>query len=152
MKKILFALTLLLSGGPVLGGPIDGEIDALLSDYFKIQTALADDSTAGVDSAARSIHLKAGEIESADPAVQKLLQSLKEAAKKIQGKDLERTRLQFFELSKPLLAYLHQFHSSKESYSRYYCSMAKKGWVQAERGTKNPYYGSSMLACGDLIQ
>lgn len=31
------------------------------------------------------------------------------------------------------------------------CSMAKARWVQRDAGTKNPFYGASMLTCGDEI-
>jgi Cu(I)/Ag(I) efflux system membrane fusion protein len=31
------------------------------------------------------------------------------------------------------------------------CSMAKARWLQRDAGTKNPYYGASMLTCGEEI-
>lgn len=152
-KCLLLLMVVLLTGlGPALAGPIDSEIDSLLVDYFKIQTALASDTTENIDVVAKAIHKKAEGIEAADPAIQALLTQLKDAANQIQGEDLEGSRDQFFALSKPLLVYLQKFHSEKERYSRYFCGMAKKGWIQSEEGTRNPYYGGAMLTCGDLIK
>jgi hypothetical protein len=105
-----------------------------------------------VDSAAQSIVKITAGIKTTDAKVLGLTTSVAKAAQAIEGKDLEAARSEFFELSKPLLAYLHQFYKGEKEYFRYYCSMAKKGWIQPEKGTKNPYYGSSMLTCGELIQ
>jgi hypothetical protein len=30
--------------------------------------------------------------------------------------------------------------------------MVKKNWLQPDKETRNPYFGSSMLKCGELIQ
>jgi hypothetical protein len=30
--------------------------------------------------------------------------------------------------------------------------MVKKNWLQADKEIRNPYYGSSMLKCGELVQ
>lgn len=144
---LLIAATSLLSAGPA-----DGEVDKILTQYEKIHAALSSDSTEGVNAAARLIQQLAASIQSTDPASQELGGDLSEAAQRIQGKDLEQTRIEFFELSKPLLVYLNQSYSGEKTYYRYYCDMAKKGWVQSEKGVRNPYYGSSMLTCGELIK
>lgn len=152
MKQILYALIFLASVSLAWSGAVDGSIDTILGDYYKVQSALAKDSTTGVDPAARSIAQTAGTIDSGDPEVQKLVTEIRSAAEKIQGKDLESARETFFDLSRPLLIYLNQFHSDKEAAHRFYCPMAKKGWVQSDKELKNPYYGSSMLTCGQLIE
>jgi len=33
-----------------------------------------------------------------------------------------------------------------------HCSMAKGSWLQADRSVANPYYGASMLTCGEIVQ
>jgi hypothetical protein len=153
MKKILYVFIILMTAGLGWAGPVDDSIDIILKDYFKIQSALAQDSTDGVDAAAQSINETAESINAGDSEeVKALVSEIRSAAREIQGKDLETTRSEFFNLSKPLLAYLNTYHSHKDAYYRYFCPMAKKGWVQEEEGTKNPYYGSSMLTCGQLIE
>jgi len=135
----------------VWAGSIDPQVEVILEHYFKIQSSLAKDTTAGVDAAALEIARLAGEVRSEDTQIKKFLTEVRTAAGRIQGKDLDATRLQFFELSKPLFAYLHQNYKGKKGYFRYFCSMAKKGWVQPDKAVRNPYYGSSMLTCGDLV-
>jgi hypothetical protein len=132
-------------------GSIDPKVETILDHYFKIQASLAKDTTAGVDAAAGQIARLASETRSEDAQIKKFLTEVQTAAQQIKGKDLESTRLQFFELSKPLFSYLHQHYKGQKSYFRYFCSMAKKGWVQPDKGVRNPYYGSSMLTCGTLV-
>ena len=31
-----------------------------------------------------------------------------------------------------------------------YCPMKKASWLSADKAIKNPYYGSSMLTCGEV--
>lgn len=145
-------IAVLLSIGAVWSGPADGEIDLILSDYFRIQSALAGDTTSGIDAAAKSIEKKTAVIDPDIAEIQKLIGEIRSAAQKIQGQDIETARAVFFDLSRPLLVYLNQFHSNREAVYRFYCPMAQKGWLQAEKEIKNPYYGSSMLACGQLIE
>ena len=90
-------------------------------------------------------------VQTTDVQAKKLLKQIQTAAHQMHGKDLSQTREQFFELSKPLLAYLNQYYSGDKTFYRYFCSMAKKGWIQPDKGVHNPYMGSSMPTCGELI-
>ena len=153
MKRVIPSLLVFFAlAGLVIAGSADGQIDKILSQYAKIHSSLAKDSTEGVDAAAKSIQELASQLKSVDPASAKLGEDIARAAQSIQGEDLEQARLKFFELSKPLLVYLNTSYSGDATYYRYYCDMAKKGWVQSEKGIRNPYYGSSMLTCGELIK
>lgn len=153
MERIAITVVLMFALAPLgLAGPADKVVDDILKDYFKIQSVLAQDTIDGVDSAARAIHHTAASANASDPEVQRILKEIETAAHTIQGQDLNAARDTFFEMSKPLLVYLNKFHSNKGEYSRYFCPMAKKGWVQADSNTRNPYHGSSMLSCGELIE
>jgi len=152
MRRLIILLAISTLLAPVYGGSIDREIDELLPEYFKIQAALASDTTDGVEEAAQSLQKKAKSITTSEPELQAVQSQLVEASKQIQAQDLETARNTFFSLSKPVLVYLNKFHAEKSRYARYYCGMAKKGWVQSDMDIKNPYYGSSMLRCGKLIQ
>jgi len=153
LKKTL-SLTVVgaLFVGASFAGPIDQRVEEILGKYSIVQESLSKDSVQGVDSAAKGIVELASETRASDPDVQILVDDLNKASTKIQGQDLEAARSTFFELSKPLLIYLTKYYSGDNAYFRYFCGMAKKGWVQAEKGTRNPYYGSSMLTCGELIK
>jgi hypothetical protein len=151
MKKF-WSVWVLAGASLVWAGTIDADVDKLLKEYFKIQTVLAKDSKDGVDAAAAQIVNLAAATKTSDAKLSKIVLDIKNAAEGIQGKDLEKTRIQFFELSKPFLVYLNQFHSNKDQYFRYHCPHANKAWVQAHDKIRNPYYGSSMLECGNLIK
>jgi len=154
MMKKTFYLCLALaitSMSLVWAGSADNQAESILDQYFLIHASLAKDSTQGIDGAAQKIAKLSSTAGVTDPQVQKLLIQVEKAANQIQGKDLKQAREQFFELSKPLLVYLNQFYSGQKTYYRYFCSMAKKGWIQPHKEVRNPYYGSSMLTCGDLI-
>ncbi len=151
VKRTLMALAVLASVSLAWAEPADKSVDMILGDYFKIQSALAQDNTTGIDGAAQAIQKTAESVETTDPEVKTLVTQIQSAAEKIQGQNLEAARGTFFELTRPLLAYLNKFHSSKDSYYRFFCPMAKKAWIQSDNDTRNPYYGSSMLKCGQLI-
>ncbi|RYF87461.1 MAG: DUF3347 domain-containing protein, partial [Chitinophagaceae bacterium] len=33
-----------------------------------------------------------------------------------------------------------------------YCPMKKASWLSSEKQIRNPYYGSSMLTCGEVTE
>ena len=152
MKAQLMILAGLLFSSTVWAGPIDQSIDGILQDYFKIQKALASDSTTGIGEAAQSIYRKASSIRTTDPQIQKLLAQVTTASRDFQASDLEKARDGFFELSKPLLVYLNQSYERKDHYYRYFCSMKQRAWIQPDEGVRNPYAGQAMPTCGELIK
>jgi hypothetical protein len=152
MKRVLMGVAVLASVGLTWAGPVDKSVDTILDNYFKIQSALAQDKTAGIDGAAKAIQTATESVKTSDPEVKTLVTQIQSAAGKIQGQSLEAARGTFFELSRPLLVYLNKYHSSKDGYYRFFCPMAKKGWIQSDEDTRNPYYGTSMLKCGELIK
>ncbi len=151
MKSFNWIWTFLLMVGSVKAGPQDAQIEKILGQYFRIQAALSADSTSGTRDAAERIAELSSQARADSPQVQKIFSDIQDAARRINGRDLKQVRLQFFELSKPLFAYLHQFYSGNMKLYRYFCSMEKKGWIQWDKEIRNPYMGSSMLKCGELV-
>jgi hypothetical protein len=62
---------------------------------------------------------------------------------------LDGAREAFAELSRPLIRYREMV--SDERPNVVFCSMAKKPWLQDSEEITNPYYGSKMLRCGDIV-
>ena len=151
MKTHLMALVGLAYCGTLWAGPVDQSIDQMLKDYFKIQTALAQDSTERTADAAQSIHQRAMSIRAVDADLQHILIQIVVASRDFSDSDLKSAREGFFELSKPLLTYLNQYHEHRDQYFRYFCPMAQKAWIQPDRQIRNPYEGQSMESCGQLI-
>lgn len=152
MKNLVLTLVFACCSGIGFGGPVDKEVDKLLNEYFKIQDTLTQDSVKGVDAAAKEIVSLTSKVNAGDAQVQGLIDSVKASAQRIQGKELKAARDEFFEMSKPLLVYLNMHYSGDSEYFRFYCGMAKKGWIQSKNDLRNPYYGSEMLTCGELIR
>ena len=152
MRKFVVTTIFILLTQVGFAGPIDNQIEMILEEYFKIQSSLAQDTTEGIDTAAKAIAHHTHQAKVSDPELGDLLSGIQKAAHQIQGKEIKAARDEFFNLSKPLLIYLNKFYSGEKVNFRFFCSMANKGWIQSEKDTKNPYYGKSMLDCGELIK
>ncbi len=125
--------------------------EEIVDQYYLIHEALANDTTAGVDEAATKVARLASEAQQKSTGKNPDFQAIGRAATGLKGKNLEQARQQFFELSKPIIAELKRNPSVRKSAFAYNCSMAKKSWVQGKKEVRNPYYGKSMLKCGQPL-
>jgi len=125
--------------------------EKIVSEYYRIHDALARDTTEGVNEAAQKIVKLASDASNKKPVNSPDFVAIKRAASALQGKSLAEARQQFFELSKPIIAELKRNPSSRTSAFTYKCSMANKSWVQNKKDIRNPYYGKSMLKCGEPL-
>jgi Cu(I)/Ag(I) efflux system membrane fusion protein len=128
----------------------------VLANYLKIQEALAADSTDGVQAAARSIATDAATLDTqsiigehaaqyADlPAV---LQTSADALSK--ASSLDAAREEFKQLSERVATWGTM--AKPAGVDILFCSMAKASWLQKHGETRNPYYGKSMLTCGEVV-
>jgi Cu(I)/Ag(I) efflux system membrane fusion protein len=89
------------------------------------------------------------------------MEALKEINHGIEGilfaKDIEAARRSFEKLSTGLINSAETVGLAGESSIYvYHCPMAFKGkgadWIQNKTGTENPYYGSRMFTCGDVVR
>ncbi|MBI3987919.1 MAG: DUF3347 domain-containing protein [Lentisphaerae bacterium] len=120
---------------------------AVLDQYAKIQAALAGDTIEGVPAAARAIGKLA-----ADDAGKTLPADVATQADALgKAKDLDAARAAFKPLSSALSRYLTAEKIKTGRYVQAYCPMAKAGWLQTDKAIKNPYYGKSMLSCGEIV-
>jgi hypothetical protein len=139
------------SGGAKASNASRAAFEKILEQYYVIQNALAGDTIQGVEQASQEI------VEQAAAAEKKASQkgpdfaAIKTSAEAMSGKNLKQARTQFFELSKPIIAELKRDPSWRDQGYTYTCSMAKKSWAQAQKEIRNPYYGKSMLKCGEPL-
>jgi hypothetical protein len=76
---------------------------------------------------------------------------LAEDAGKISGtKDLKKQREYFAAFSTHMTTLAKVVKLSERPVYLAYCPMKKASWLTGEKAIKNPYYGSSMLACGEI--
>ncbi|MCG3147744.1 MAG: hypothetical protein PCFJNLEI_01185 [Verrucomicrobiae bacterium] len=129
------------------GKPAPAVVSGVLEQYAKIQTALAGDSTDGVREAAQAIAKQAKDDSN------KTLPADVAAHAEILAKanDLAAARTAFKALSASLSRYLSTANIQTGHYFQMHCGMAKADWLQTDKDVKNPYYGGSMLRCGQLV-
>ncbi|MBI5360897.1 MAG: DUF3347 domain-containing protein [Planctomycetes bacterium] len=64
--------------------------------------------------------------------------------------DIKTVRESFKGLSDAVIEFTKNFVSDKDKYSMFHCDMAPGSWIQDSKEPANPYFGSSMIKCGEL--
>lgn len=77
---------------------------------------------------------------------------LEHAGKIAESKDMKSQREHFAVLSTDMIALAKGSKLSAEPVYQMYCPMKKSNWLSSEKTVKNPYYGSSMLTCGKVVE
>lgn len=112
----------------------------VLMHYVAIQSALAADKLDGVREAAENItKLMPDPIRA-------------QAAAVAAAQDIAAARERFKPLSGSVIQHLDREHVQTGRYFEAHCDMAKASWVQEGRELRNPYFGKSMLVCGEIKQ
>jgi len=137
--------------------------DAALAPYETIHRALAADSLDGVAGNARAIRDTARNAAAAFSAktagvpaekasqCRALLPKVETAAARLAGATtLEQARQAFGELSRPMVQW-REMSTSTHKPKVVFCPMAKKPWLQESDQVANPYFGSKMLKCGNIV-
>lgn len=141
IRAALFVMFVVASSGVVRAG------DALLTmldPYFRIQSALSDDKTDGVKVDATAIAVAAKALGEPGAPIAKAADVLANAA------DLAAARAAFGELSDAVIAFSESTKAQTgDGVTAMYCPMVKKQWLQKGSNVSNPYYGKSMLTCGE---
>lgn len=142
MRQVLVVLA--IAAAAVVGTRGAQSLKAVVGPYLEIQAALAADRTEGISAAASKISVQAAAMGAPGEAIAK-------AAKAVEGAaDLEAARTAFGELSDAVIAATKGDPSAAADLKVAYCPMAKKSWLQKDDKIRNPYYGSSMLGCGEF--
>ncbi len=142
---LLVGVCFLVTGANAADTPtLPPPVKAVLTNYFKIQVALAEDSLKGVPEAANAIAkiIKEDKTKSLSPDVTRQAEAVAKA------KDLEATREAFKPFSESLIKYLADHKVNSNSCDEFFCHMADASWLQEETETMNPYFGTSMPGCG----
>lgn len=157
LSLIVFSFVFMSSQSPAKTKDFNSIMSDVMSEYLKIHQKLADDKTEGVQESAKLIHQKSKELrlETAPKEHHKnyknIHSQMMESSMKLEkAKDISEMRKAFNTMSKPMANWT-QTHQPK-GMGVYYCSMAKGSWVQKEGALKNPYYGHSMLSCGEQLK
>ena len=156
MKKTILALALASiscgSGAPATkattnAAPAPGSKipSSVVDPYLKIQAALADDRVDDVRANASEVAKAASSL---GPPAAKIDTAATQLASTTQ---LEEARDKFGVLSDAVVAYVDAQHLTlPDGVRTAYCPMVHKPWLQKGDTIDNPYYGSSMLTCGEF--
>lgn len=143
MKKLLalFVFVTAAAGG-VVAAQTTEQMTPIVSSYLEIHAALAADKIDGVKAAAAAIAKDAAAIGTQGDAVVKAARAVESAA------DIKAARAAFGSLSDAVIAAAKT--AGMKDVKIAYCPMAGKSWLQKGDKVENPYYGSSMLTCGEF--
>ena len=159
MLRIILLVVTFAAGGNALAGTakFDKGMTPILSQYLKIQSALASDKLTGVKNASGKIIALAKKLDPSSLTgehaghykdIPKNL--IRQAAEIRQSGSIDAAREHFKKLSQPMAMWAGM--SKPKGVKVAYCPMAKASWLQEDSGIKNPYYGKKMLSCGEFVK
>ncbi|MBL7692072.1 MAG: DUF3347 domain-containing protein [Flavipsychrobacter sp.] len=127
------------------------QISNALPAYYNVKEALISGNEATVTQrAADLMH----EIEKAAPSVAEPGRSaLISGSRALAGAtSLDKQRSLFAPLSEQMAAAVKTAHPADTTVYKMYCPMKKAYWLSNEATIRNPYYGKSMLSCGNVAE
>ena len=118
---------------------------SVVDPYLKIQIALAQDR---ID----DVRANAGDVAKAATTLGAPAVKIDTAAVQLASATaLEDARDKFGVLSDAIVTYMDGLHlTPPDGVRKAYCPMVNKPWLQKGDTLENPYYGSSMLTCGEF--
>jgi protein SCO1 len=117
----------------------------LLEPAIAIHTALAHDTMVGVVAEAKMLREAAAALGPNGAAIATAAADLEKQT------TIAEARRAFGTMSDALVAYVRAGNVTLGGGVRIaYCPMLRKPWIQKDGPVENPYYGSRMLACGEL--
>ncbi|GAA3780470.1 DUF3347 domain-containing protein [Flavobacterium ginsengiterrae] len=135
-----------------------GELQSVFDNYFAVKDALikSDAKTTSVKAASLLTAISAvkmDKLKSTEHTVwMKVVKKLTADAKAISSNtDIKKQRETFKSLSKNTYDLIKVSNPDQPIYKQY-CPMADADWLSKEKAVKNPYYGSSMLTCGNVVE
>lgn len=127
-------------------------LSGLLNQYYAIKDALVagngNNTSAGAAQFVKTLQgLQEGVIAADSKAA-----LLKDAAPLAANSDVKKQREAFASLSTDMIALAKSVKLSSGPVYQQYCPMKKANWLSSDKAIKNPYYGSSMLTCGQVVE
>ncbi|WP_291142335.1 DUF3347 domain-containing protein [Flavobacterium sp. UBA7680] len=134
------------------------QLQSVYDAYFTVKDALIKSDAKATSAKAKDLldaitAIKMDKLKSDEhTAWMKVVKKLTADAKSISTTtDLKKQRETFKSLSKNTYTLIKVSKSTDVVYKQY-CPMADADWLSKEKAVKNPYYGSSMLTCGNVVE
>ena len=143
-----------------LPGPAGRQIEELYAAYLSVQSSLADDQKITEEQAVR-LNRTAAALADSDAIPESLKEPIRLVAEKsehLHHMDIEQARLEAF---RPIshavirLAAAVRGDQAEDRFTQMFCPMVEGGggdWLQADDDLRNPYWGSAMLTCGEIVR
>jgi len=127
-------------------------LSQLLSLYYNIKDALV--SGNGNEASAKANEF----IKIANSIDYKLISEgninalQKDATPISETKDIKVQRLHFANLSNNMVTLAKSVKLTTSPIYQAYCPMKKANWLSSDKTIRNPYYGNTMLTCGEVVE
>ena len=129
-----------------------GQLTQLLFNYYGIKDALvsgdANLSSAKADEFSKTVN----SIDYKAISEGNVNTLLKDATAISSSKDIKKQRDLFVNLSDNMATLAKMVKLSSQPIYQVYCPMKKANWLNNDLSIKNPYFGSSMLSCGKVVE
>ena len=120
-------------------------LKAVVESYVAIQAHLAADKVDEIKAPARAIAVQAPKLPEHGAQVANAAAALEQVA------DIAAARQAFGALTDAVMAAgKAEGWKDVDGVRLGFCPMVKKSWIQKEEQVRNPYYGKSMLTCGEV--
>jgi len=128
----------------------DVQVTKLYQNYIAIKSALASDDADKTSKAATEFIKTASAIDVKQVSEGNLNILRKDATAISEARTINTQRETFMNLSDNMIALAKEFKVSENPVYVQYCPMADGSWLSDEAKIVNPYYGKSMLSCGNV--
>lgn len=154
MKKVLLIITIvattLLHNSFAQANKQQYQLSQLLTHYYNLKNALVADDIASASTNAQAF------LETANTIDYKIISegnihTLSSGAGKIaRANNLKEQRENFALLSTNMVAVVKAIKLADRPIYQLFCPMKKAYWLSSEKEIMNPYFGSTMLTCGEV--
>lgn len=142
-----------------VGGQTGQQIEQLYQAYFAIQKSLSADKLPTED-AVQTLSQLAEQLaidEALPEDVRKQYAEIVDSSQHLHHLPIDEARTKFKPISHAVVTLATEVRSetAQSVFNHFFCPMVKQGegdWLQAEQKLSNPYYGSQMLRCGELVR
>ncbi len=128
----------------------DAQVSKLYQNYIAIKSALASDDADKTSKAASEFIRTASAIDYKKVSEGNLNILRKDATAISEARSITTQRETFMNLSDNMIALAKEYKLSESPVYVQYCPMADGSWLSDESKIANPYYGKSMLTCGNV--
>ncbi len=146
-----------------ISAEFSGNLSEVVTQYFKLKNALVKDQVTPAKSAGNDMSQILAKVDaskfkgSEKTAWETLNNKLRDALAKVKGaKDIAELRKHFEQVSTEVIFLTENYGVNQDLVYKDYCPMAfnNKGayWLSETKEITNPYFGASMLACGEVKQ